>query len=563
MELVTGPFHPDLENAFVEALRTKKKKDPLAPIAVIAPSQRLAGRLKELAVDAFPRGVVGLHFYNLYSFAKELLDQSKESFQLMDEPLVARMLVREILEKHFSETPYLSRGVRSPGTARALLGVVHDLKDACVDPDSALKFFVEEIQRELNDPELPLTTLAELESPRLAEVFALYKHFQIQLDRRNWIDRHDVARRVAGMDFSIPFSDVIYYGFYELVQGQLDLLRSVTGKVRTTVFYPYVELPAYRFARRFHDDILLPMAQQTRVVHPSRKTPLELFDGRPEGLVSRAYTASGVHDEVWIAAKEILQWRDQGIRRIGVVARTLDPYLDSIETVFSGHAIPFRSSGQRTLLHEPYLRAVRQLIRLSERDYSREDVMEFLSSPCVRKASDADVATWDLVTRAMGVGHGEGEWRRRILPLRGKPLELKLERRKVTVDSVQVGFLCDAVDRIFEVGALPEAGSWSDLSRWAGNALQELMGEGPEDLVHALELLPELDEVRPGPAIGERRETLISLLDDLTGPVGGDAGVQVLDAMAARGIPFDRLILLGMNEKMFPRYILQDPFLRD
>ena len=143
MELVTGPFHPDLENAYIEAIRSKKRKDPLAPIAVVAPSQRLSGRLKEISLQAFPKGVVSLHFYNLNSFAKEILDQSNGSFELMKEPLVAQKLVQEILEKQFSDTPYLSRGIRSPGTARALLGVMHDLKDACVDPDVALKLFVE------------------------------------------------------------------------------------------------------------------------------------------------------------------------------------------------------------------------------------------------------------------------------------------------------------------------------------------------------------------------------------------------------------------------------------
>lgn len=552
MELVTGPFHPDLENAFVETLRAHKKKDPLAPLAVVAPSQRLAGRLKELALDAFPKGVVGLHFYNLYSFAKDLLDRSNISCTLMDDPLVAQKLVREILETHFSDTPYLSRGVRSPGTSRALLGVIHDLKDACVDPDVALKFFVEELRRELEDPGPSLTTLAEFESPRLAEVFALYKHFQVELDKRNRTDRHDVARIVAETDFPVPFSHVIYYGFYELVQAQLDLLRAVVEKAPTTVLYPYVDAPPYRFARRFHDDILKPLARNTRIV-----------GNLPAEPVLHAYTASGVHDEVWIAAKEILQWRDQGIRRIGLVARTLDPYLDSIGTIFSAHSIPFRSSAERTLLHEPYLRAARQLVRLSDRDWSREDVIEFLSSPCVRKAPGADVATWDLVTRAEGVGHGENEWRKRILPLRGKPRELELERRRVKIDLQQIDALCDAIERLFRAGSPPDGGTWADLLHWMKGSLHELMGEPPEELSRALAVLSDLDGVRPLPAAGELRETLIALLDEVKAPFGGDAGVQVLDAMAARGIPFDRLVVLGMNEKMFPRYILQDPFLRD
>jgi ATP-dependent helicase/nuclease subunit B len=39
--------------------------------------------------------------------------------------------------------------------------------------------------------------------------------------------------------------------------------------------------------------------------------------------------------------------------------------------------------------------------------------------------------------------------------------------------------------------------------------------------------------------------------------------VQVLDAMAARGISFRALYVLGLNEKFFPRHIREDAFLRD
>ena len=40
-------------------------------------------------------------------------------------------------------------------------------------------------------------------------------------------------------------------------------------------------------------------------------------------------------------------------------------------------------------------------------------------------------------------------------------------------------------------------------------------------------------------------------------------GVQVLDAMTARGRTVRALFVLGMNEKVFPRYVREDPFLRD
>ncbi|NJL15976.1 MAG: hypothetical protein HC938_01050 [Nitrospira sp.] len=44
---------------------------------------------------------------------------------------------------------------------------------------------------------------------------------------------------------------------------------------------------------------------------------------------------------------------------------------------------------------------------------------------------------------------------------------------------------------------------------------------------------------------------------------GRSQGVMVFDVMAARGMPFKALFILGMNEKIFPRYIREDAFLRD
>src|SRR3989454_12058281 len=49
----------------------------------------------------------------------------------------------------------------------------------------------------------------------------------------------------------------------------------------------------------------------------------------------------------------------------------------------------------------------------------------------------------------------------------------------------------------------------------------------------------------------------------MSSEVGDRHGVQVLDAMDARGLPFRALFVLGLNEKVFPRSVQEDPFLRD
>lgn len=65
-----------------------------------------------------------------------------------------------------------------------------------------------------------------------------------------------------------------------------------------------------------------------------------------------------------------------------------------------------------------------------------------------------------------------------------------------------------------------------------------------------------------------RREFLETLRDrwsrmDRVDAGQSEAGVSLLYAEAARGIPFDVLFLLGVEERVFPRVIREDPFLRD
>lgn len=522
MNLVSGPFHPALERAFAETLRSLKNGDLALPLAVVAPSQRMADRLKELALEALPRGVAAVRFFNLNSFARSILPAD---WPVLEDDLAAEKLVLEIAERRFAKAPYLSSASRVPRTARALLSVLHDLKDASVDPDAALRLFVEEIREELAGRGEG-RTVAELESPRVAELFSLYHHYDRELRRRKLLDRHDVAAAAAAANFRLPFARVLYYGFYELVQSQLDLLKAVCARVPVTVFFPN----GGAYAREFYAEIVRPLATDVTELDPSPAA----------NPVARSYTVSGVRDEVWVAAKEVVRWRDRGVRRIGVVARSLDPYVDHLESVFAAHAIPFTSSAESSMLRDPYVKAARQLLALHERDWSREDVMDFVASPAVRKPEGSNPVLWDLLSRERGVGHGMSEWRARIAdaPLR------------------------DLLERIFAVGAPPES-SWEDFEKWFGGAVAALLGPPPEELASAIGSIGRLSAVRPKPHRGEMLDTLRSLLDRLKRPVGGDAGVMVLDTMAARGIPFDGLVILGMNERVFPRYILQDPFLRD
>src|SRR4029453_1359710 len=101
---------------FRETFATLRRDDPLAPLAVIAPSKRLSDRLKELALDAVPDGFAAVRFFNLFSFARTIYEESAAAgFTLLLDDLVPERLLRAILRRHFADEPYLSRAAMAPG----------------------------------------------------------------------------------------------------------------------------------------------------------------------------------------------------------------------------------------------------------------------------------------------------------------------------------------------------------------------------------------------------------------------------------------------------------------
>ena len=538
MQVVTGPFRPALEGAFRETFSALRRTDSLAPLAVVAPSKRIADRLKDLALEAVPEGFAAVRFFNLFSFARTIYEEKAAAgHTLILDKLLPERLLLAILKRHFAAERYLQRAMPAP---HALLGALHELKAGAVDPDKALVALTEDL-------------LGWEDAGKLSELFSLYKRYEEELRRRKIHERSDVirlARQHAAKSTVLgSFQHVLYYGFYDLDQNQIDLLREVRLRVPTTVFFPYLDTPGYAFARPFLQEIILPMATKVR----------RLPDPPPPTRVAQLST-SGAHDEVWAAAKEILRFADRGIdfADIGVVARTLDPYRDAIETQFREHHIPFTSSATRPLSHDPRLKAARLLFTID--DFDRAHVLDLLRSPCL-KDRRGDRSLWDPASRLMGIGVGADEWKKRLGAAAGKdwvhekggragakPFELPRE---------EVDLFWAAVRALIEAPPPPAQG-WKAYSAWALERYRRFLEPDPR-IEAALESLSALE----GFALEDPGDALLRVLSELSEPVGGASGVRVLDAMAARGSGFRALIVLGMNERSFPRFILQDAFLSD
>ncbi|MBA2251259.1 MAG: exodeoxyribonuclease V subunit gamma, partial [Nitrospirales bacterium] len=465
-----------------------------------------------------------------------------------------------------------------------LLATLNDLKDAKVDPERAL----DALSQSENNSRADLHPL-----------MPLYRAFLDEKTRMDVIDRDDLASAAETYAVRSAFlqrqSRILYYGFYDVTQVQLDLFHTVVRHYPTTLFFPMVKgNPAYGFAERFFERHLFGLVGQAP---QSPGTAIFPGPGHDDGLLRsgqscRMLSVSGPFDELTVVAKDILtlvEERGYGFEDIGVVARTLTGYTTLLPRIFDQHAIPFTSTMTRPLSEFPLAKACIQLLDLRVSGFRRDRVIELLSSPFLRLSPvcPSNVTprhdVWDVATRRLGIIKGMDEWTRltrylkKDLPLRDDD-DGELVGPRISCEHIQ--HLWSAVSALASsLQSVPDSGAWEDYSEHIQRLCDEWLdgsaggSDRQADDSHQLlkSVAEALVELRRLSAI-HREVTLVDftaafhrIMEETLVPIASSlaGGVQVFDAMAARGVAFRALYILGLNEKVFPRHIREDAFLRD
>ncbi len=605
MNIVLGPYHPHLEDALATEVRTLHARDRLAPLLLVVPSETLRRRVKTLLAHEHRLHLLNTH---ILTFSRLTLNLFHEAHGPETPTLRDATFMEEALKRVLPDHGRFARIADNEGGCAALWQSLRDLKDAMVDPEPALDALRE-------------GHFAGRDRDALHDLFALHREVTRRFPEWRARDHQDLdglaAREAPLSRWLGGFERICYYGFYDLTQTQLELFRNIAANHPVTLFYPLAQgCPEWSFAQDFFDRYLRGLAGADEVVNlrdgdsgnvaapggPERHKPGRgerdaraiagdglRKPGTPPGPAPRGEVLSCANprDEVLTVAKHLLRLAEEeglDFRHAGVVARTLEPYLPWIREIFPAHGIPFHTPAREPLRRSQRVRAVLALLDLPVRDYPRAAVIDLLASHHFNFAGVLDRPVeprpelWDVATRSLGIGRGMGEWRR-LERYRDTSLELNLvdeeeEGRHLRVDPRQLRALLDAVEALHaDLGALPREGAWSDLAaRW--NALIERFlvtgtDEGGAEVTRAIDDafagLAALDAVGGRVSLPDFVAALRKALDRASVPLTGMPvpGVQVLDAGAARGIPFRALFLVGMNEGVFPRTIREDPFLPD
>lgn len=592
LRIVTGPFHPVLDRALVEDILSYKTSDPFAPLAVIVPSASLVEQLKLVLTRHEPRAFLNVHCLTFHQLALRLRDDLASVSEAGLEPTLHlvddfffEQLVRQIIRRKVPGLEPLTRLPTSPGTCKGLWATMRDLKDAVVSPTTALKALTDGVFEEEDRAWLhSLFTLhaAVMEASRSLEISS----------------PDDLAaslgRNLSGSSYLKGLRRVLYYGFYDLSQVQLSFFESVIRVAPATLYFPLQNRPAFHFSRKFFERHLLPLADTHEDRSGEETTTIDQVEISVTNVI-------GIEEELATVCREILTLVEvNGYRfeEIEVVARTLEPYQVRLQSVFDHHLVPFTSTAGKPLLREPLVKTLLRLASLPLHDFDRAAMLDVITSPFYRLPrvvsgrADLRPDTWRSLVYTLGITKGEAEWKRVAEPasssiLRDAEAELDEddEMPVETRETFQLEYVWEVVSQlIHDCLALPAQGSIGTLTDSFLALVQshihvpDLFGIPSSEPLEptglskvgslirsALARLLELDPLGGELSWEEWVELFHRVLDETSIPIEEERyqGVQVLDAMTARGRTVRALFVLGMNDKVFPRFVREDPFLRD
>jgi ATP-dependent helicase/DNAse subunit B len=578
LKVFYGPFHPDLEEAFVG--RLKELAALGEPAAVVAPSRGMVDRLQRLAAVEKGLALLGFHFHTFHSLASAITEDRRGEERLISDPVFHDRVVDRLL----SSQPALGRvfggEARPRALASALRSSMRDLLDAGVSPDDVEEVFGEEL---VKDPR---------ERERLSALLELCRRYEERLSSIGVASPAHITRlAVRSAETSEllgGFKEVLYYGFYDLTGLQLEFFEAVCSRCPTRLYFPFRrDHPAFRFAGPFfeqklmsHEAEAVPRAARGRPALDAALDGLFQPEAKPVLAPLRVISASGARDEAWAAAKEVLRLvENEGFsyEEIGVVARTLEPYRSVFVEVFRENAIPLHLTGGEPLLRQPLAKCCLNLLSLRQRDFPAETVSDVFSSPYFK--GPAPVSNWRRLIGHLGIHAGWLQWRGKLEGRASGPVQLRPEAAREggpgqLVPRKEVAGLWELVSGLHAELSDREGLSWSQRALQAQAVLERHL-RLPRDaddreravwetVLAELASLRDLDLMKEPCAAEAFLEAFRDKLRRASLALEGDGrGVRLRDAMDARGESFRALFLIGLKEGLFPRTVLEDPLLRD
>jgi len=548
----------------LEAVRPRSTADLALPVRVVVPSASLRLHVGRRLVAHRGRAVAGVLVQTLYGLGLEVLERAGS-------PAAAGASTWEVLVRRAARRePALARDLdRLEDGYAAVVATVRDLLDAGLEGGGA---------------EALLEQIAELEGGGLAAPVAQRAAALVRVAagadagaealgaaRPSTVLRRAAESVAADPDAALPARCVLLHGFADATGVAGDLIVALLGH-RPSIFL--LDRPPDpvdgRDASGAFSQVFAERVRGAVAVDPEEEPA-------PPAAPVAVWGAGDRDGEVREVVERVARCLEEGVppEEVAIVARDLEPYAALLRRHCDRLGVPWSGVGATVPAGVERAASV-SLARLLELG-PRAPVEVWLetTAPGEREAGEVALALRTRgaarlgeVPRALSAGSvtlpvvsgwstaggsNEIHARRRRLP--GETAAHWAMRARAVLD-----LFASWPDRARaathlerSLGLLPGTASGGGVPAWL-EAARGGLGEAAADLP------PELEVERSEWVLVAGRALRRAGVQRLGGRGGG---VQVLDAMEARGRTCARLFLLGLNRDSFPRAVREDPLLPD
>ncbi len=546
MELISGSYKA-LEREFLKYFATIKK-NPLEKVLIITQSKRLAQSLKEKLLSS--NEYLSCVFWQDMLGLVCAINQTSENYISLKQ----KTELDYFKLKNFLQNNKLNSSV---GYGRALQTAFMDMQNALIMPQDLLK--IEELDETLGTKDLK----------ELIFIYENYLKLTEVAGKNSYKDFFTSAyNNIAQNKYLSQFKQIIFYGIYDFTALQYDILKEISQNYPTTIFFPYEDIPAYKYIKDFYLTNIVGLGlKHKKAALP--KTELEtfcshLFEGPQEQETKylapiKIIDTSGTLDQVKSAAKEVLLLRKQGLafKDIAVCARSLEPYKDYLAQVFEQNAIPININFEELFNTKPLINICLSLLNISRNNFNKDSVLSFINSPYLKNRQPF----WPQTIKNIGVQTGFEQWVNLLDQAIAKgdnsalTLKILLTQIKQRVDKLE-----EATNfEILTLRARDIFNLFLDLDNLSEEE-QKLF----DRLERILKDISSFDKVRHAKK-GEFLDEFTYLVEQekVNIVVNLENSLTIADIMNLRGQSFKAIIILGLNEGQLPASVSEDPVFKD
>ncbi|HZO90404.1 MAG TPA: PD-(D/E)XK nuclease family protein [Chthonomonadaceae bacterium] len=512
-----------------------------------------------------------------------------------------RLILADLLPRTLRVDDFLGRMLQAPGFVGALAERIREWKLAHITPE-ALEAGAEAASDLLDDPNFPVKVR------EFARLFRAYETFLAQNRLRDEEDRLRLAAEITAANTApLPRNAnlLLVDGFYRFNPAQRHLLAAIAGRglaldkpeVTVAVTLPYDAARPLLFAAPERTLQTLRAEFDTREValppRPDVRPPAlaalearlfvpgagrEAEDGTAETPPERVPDASPLllfdapnpYVEAEMVAREFRRLHDSGGLEwsdCAIILRTMGDYAPILSAVFERYGIPLGVDGPEVLAENPLIKTLLHFFAVVRHGWRREDVIAFLKSgytapsklaadalrrraqvACVREGRDR----W-LALAQDGDADKEGS-------LAGTLREMARCEDLLTQSPDSPLAFADLVRETLQTFGLEERIATGDPVRQKRDrvAISEAL-----EVMQAVAYMAELAG-RSRVTFAQFHEELLAAWQTASAiaPMEGNV-VRVAEPYAARERPLQVAAVMGLTERVFPRRITEDPFLRD